>query len=208
MADNKFAKILEKLGQPRADYVTDPYDQQSMYEDIAKSSEVMTPEDVAGLAGIESGHGKYTKPFAGGSASGSFQLMPNTIKYLRDRLSNQGSTKESNPLREQARLMSALVPQHEAELKKTLGSDVEPEPLDIFIKHNLGAGMGKKLLKAKGTTPVEDILPEDVVESNPSIYKGKTKTAALSEIQKRLDTKGKEFKFEDRSPLGFLKDNE
>ncbi len=199
------AKFLKKLRGPE-EYVTDKYDQQSMYEDVAAASESLSPQDVAGIAGVESEFGKYDKPMVGGRARGTFQLMPNTIKYLQERLATEGSEREPNPLREEARLMSELVPQHEAELEKTLGKDAEINPSDIFVKHNLGAGMGKKLLKAKGKTPTSEILPEHVIEANPGIYKDKTKSKTLKDIQKKLDSKSKEFKFEDRSPLGFLEE--
>lgn len=195
-------KFLKKLKGPE-EYVTDPYDQQSMYEEIAAASNSLTPQQVAGLAGVESEFGKYDKPMVGGRARGTFQLMPNTIKYLRERLDGE---QESNPLREEARLMAELIPQHEKELEGTLGKDVEITPADIFVKHNLGAGMGKKLLRAKKNTPVAEILPEHIIEANPSIYKDKTKGTTLEDIQKKLDKKSKQFKFEDRSPLGFLEE--
>lgn len=200
--DNKFAKTLKKLQEQR-DYVTDPYDQQSMYEEVAENVS-LTPQEVAGIGGLESEHGKYNEAFNEGSARGTFQLMPNTMKYLKERLKVQGSEEEVNPLREEARLAAEMMKQNETEAKKTLGKD--PTVSEIFIKHNLGAGMGKQFLKAPGSKSMEEILPEDVVKSNPSIYKGKTKSKALKEIQKRLDEKSKEFNFEDRSPLGFLKD--
>ena len=204
MADQKFAKTLQKLMGPE-NYVSDPYDQQSMYEDVAAESS-LTPEEIAGIAGVESEFGKYDQPLKGGSARGTFQLMPNTIKYLQERLSAQGSEREPNPLREEARLTGELMKQHEKELGKTLGKDSEISPADVYVKHNLGAGMGKKLLKAKGKTSISDILPEKVIEANPSIYKDKNKAQTLEEIQKRLDKKSKEFKFEDRGPLGFLEE--
>jgi hypothetical protein len=202
----KFSKFLEKLQNKRSDYVTDPYDQQSMYEDIASNVESLSPEAVAGIAGVESEFGKYQKPLLGGSAKGTFQLMPNTIKYLNARLEKKGSEPEVNPLREEARLTSELMKQHESELKKTLGDEKELTPADFFVKHNLGQGMGRKLLRAPAIEEVGEILPEKVIESNPSIYKGKTKEEALAEIRQRLNKKSNEFKFEDRSPLGFLKD--
>lgn len=204
MADNKLAKTLKKLMGPE-NYVEDPYDQQAMYEDVAAKSS-LTPEQIAGIAGVESEFGKYDKPLKGGSARGTFQLMPNTIKYLQERLSIQGSEREPNPLREEARLTSELMRQHEKELRKTLKGEIEITPEDVYVKHNLGAGMGKKLLKAKDETLTSDILPEKVIEANPSIYKDKNKAQTLKEIQKRLDRKSKEFKFEDRGPLGFLEE--
>ena len=204
MTDNKFIKTMQKLKGPD-NYFSDPYDQQSMYEDVATKSS-LTPEEIAGIAGVESEFGKYNQPLKGGSARGTFQLMPNTIKYLQERLSSQGSEKETNPLREEARLTGELMKQHEQELGKTLGEDVEISPADVYVKHNLGAGMGKKLLKAKDKTPTQDILPENIIDANPSIYKDKNKAQTLKEIQNRLDKKSKEFKFENRGPLGFLEE--
>lgn len=201
MADNKLAKTLKKLMGPE-NYVEDPYDQQSMYEEIAESSS-LTPEEIAGFAGVESQFGKYNAPLQGGSARGTFQLMPNTIKYLSER---SDSPREANPLREEARLMKELMPQHERELQKSLGAEVEITPEQIYVKHNLGQGMGKKLLKAAEKTQIEDILPEAVIFANPSIYEGKNKKQIMKEIKKRLNTKSKEFKFEDRGPLGFLEE--
>lgn len=198
MTDSKF---LKKLLGPK-ELVTDPYDQQSMYEEIA-SSTGLSPEDIAGIAGVESEFGKYDKPLSGGSARGTFQMMPTTSKYLAER---SPEPRETNPLREQARLMKELIPQHIQEIQNALGEDTEITPEQIYIKHNLGAGMGKKLLKAKDKTPIEEIISGKVIEANPSIYKGKNKSEVLKEIQKRLNTKSKEFKFEDRSPLGFLEE--
>lgn len=204
MANKKFAKTLQKLIGPD-NYVEDPYDQQSMYEDVAAESS-LTPEEIAGIAGVESQFGKYNKPLKGGSARGTFQLMPNTVRYLQERLSSKGSERESNPLREEARLTGELMKQHEKELTKTLGKDAEISPTNVYVKHNLGAGMGRKLLRAKGKTPMEEILPEGVIEANPSLYKDRNKAETLEEIQKRLDEKSKEFKFENRGPLGFLEE--
>jgi len=85
MAENKLIKTLKKLGAERTELVTDPYDQQAMYEEIAAASEFLKPEDIAGLAGVESEFGKYDKPMVGGRARGTFQMMPNTIKYLSER---------------------------------------------------------------------------------------------------------------------------
>jgi len=201
MADKNMPKFLKKLMGPD-NYVEDPYDQQSMYEDISSSSS-LSPEEIAGIAGVESEFGKYDSPLEGGRARGTFQLMPNTIKYLSER---SESPREPNPLREEARLMKELMPQHENELKKSLGVEVDITPEQIYVKHNLGSGMGKSLLKAKGATSIEDILPEEIIEANSSIYKGKNKNQVIKEIKKRLNKKSKEFKFEDRSPLGFLED--
>lgn len=199
------SKFLEKLFNQRTEYVTDPYDQQSMYEDVAKNS-ILTPEEVAGIGGLESEHGKYDKPLEGGRARGTFQLMPSTKKYLKTGLKEQGSEPEVNPLREEARLAAEMMKQNEAEARKTLGKD--PTAVDIFIKHNLGQGMGKKLMRAPAVLPMDEILPEHIIEGNPGLYKDKTKESALKEIQRRLNKKSKEFKFEDRSPLGFLNEDE
>jgi hypothetical protein len=196
---------MERLKGP-SEYVTDPYDQQSMYEDIAKSSESLEPKDIAAIAGVESQFGKYTKPLAGGSARGEFQIMPNTLKYLSERADSKGIPREANPLREQARVMAELIPQHEEELKKTLGPDADISASDIYVKHALGQGMGKKLLKASPDTLAEEILPEKVIAGNPSIYEGKSKSEIMKEIQKRLNKKSTEFKFEKRGPLDFLED--
>jgi len=201
MSESKLAKTLKKLMGPD-NYVEDRYDQQSMYEDIAQSSS-LTPEEIAGFAGIESEFGKYKKPLKGGSARGTFQLMPNTIKYLSERSEDP---REANPLREEARLMKELMPQHEKELRKTLKGEVEITPEDVYVKHNLGSGMGKKLLKAPDNMPIEEILPENVIDANPSIYQGKNKAQALQKIKDKLDSKSKQFKFEDRGPLGFLEE--
>lgn len=201
MADKKLSKTLKKLMGP-SEYVSDPYDQQSMYEEIATSTE-LTPEEIAGIAGVESQFGKYNEPLMGGSARGTFQLMPNTMKYLSER---SEAPREANPLREEARLMKELMPQHEKGLQKSLGVEVDITPEQVYVKHNLGQGMGKKLLKAGSKTPIEDILPEQVILANPSIYEGKNKAQVLKEIKKRLNTKSKEFKFEDRGPLGFLEE--
>lgn len=206
MEKEKFLQMIKKLSEERSEYVTDPYDVQSMYEEIASDNNSLTPRDVAAIGGVESEHGKYQSPLGGGSARGTFQLMPKTIKYLKERLEDKGIPEEINPLREEARLTKELMKQHENELKNTLGKDVAPTVKDLYIKHNLGAGMGKKLLRAPADAPIENILPEKVINSNPSIYKGKTKKSAIEEIQKRLDKKGEEFNFEDRSLLGFLKD--
>lgn len=203
MDQKQLEEMLSKLTKTREEYVTDPYDQQSMYEDIASSSENLSPEDIAGIAGVESEFGKYDKPMAGGRARGTFQMMPNTLKYLSER---SELPREANPLREEARLMKELIPQHEMELEKTLGPDVEISSADIYVKHNLGQGKGKKLLKAKGRTPTDEILSQEIIEANPSIYKDKTKAQVMEEIRKRLNKKSKEFKFENRSPLGFLED--
>jgi hypothetical protein len=173
-----------------------------MFEDVSKNVEDLSPEDVAGLAGVESEFGKYDKPLTGGSARGTFQLMPNTIRYLKERLEKQGSEPEANPLREEARLAGELMKQHESEL----GENIEPTIDNLYVKHNLGGGAGKKFLKAKSSVPTEEFLSEEVIESNPSIYKDKTKGEAFKEIQRRLKEKRSQFKFEDRSPLGFLKE--
>ena len=203
MADNKLLKTLKKLGATREEYVTDPYDQQSMYEDIAASSDNLEPEDIAAIAGVESNFGKNTKNMAGSRASGTFQMMPQTLKYLSER---SPEAHEANPLREEARLMKELIPQHEKELSITLGPDADISATEVFVKHNLGNGAGKKLLRASKDTPIGEILSEDVIGANPSIYKGKNKSQVLDEIQKRLKKKSSEFKFENRGPLGFLED--
>jgi hypothetical protein len=179
--DSKLKKLLELLQAPdRDDYVTK--DVEDVYNTVAKETG-RTPEEIAKIGGVESQHGKYLKNMTGSSATGIFQLMPNIIK----RLKVKGSP---DAMATQEEAMTKLTNEHQDKMGRD-NLSVE----DLYLLHNQGLPVGKRLIAAPDETPVENILSSKIIESNPRLYKDKTVGGAKSEISRMLEERGKDFKF-------------
>jgi hypothetical protein len=145
-----------------------------IYRDVSEGTD-LSSDDVAAIGGLESQHGKFDKPLAGGSARGLFQFQPDTAEYLEE-----GSSDSLHDLDTQAKLMKLY-------LEKNKVSNAE----DAFAKHNLGSSRGDKFINAPDDALVTDVIPFRVIRANPSIYNVKTIGEARQRIREKLD-KGRE----------------
>ena len=142
-----------------------------IYREVAGEFEQLDPEDIAKIGGVESQHGKYSKPFVGGSARGLFQFQPETAEYLEP-----GSSESLEDLDTQAELMKKYLKKNEVETAE-----------DAFTKHNLGPSRGRKFLQASDETPITDVIPLRVIRANPGIYNVKTVGEAKERIKEKLN---------------------
>lgn len=166
---NKLKRLLE--GRKETYIEKTPED---VYREVAENSEHFSPEDISQLGGLESQHGKYEKPFAGGSARGLFQFQPATAEDLVP-----GSSENLNDRNVQSELMSKYLEQNNQET-----------PESAFTMHNLGPGRGKIFLDAPDHELVKNVIPARVIRANPSLYNVKTVGEARDIIKKRLQAGG------------------
>ena len=156
-----------------------------MYNQIAEKTG-MSPEDVSSIGGLESQHGKYEQNMAGSSAKGIMQVMPRLAKTLRPE-----SQKTLNDYNTQAELASDIINLNAPTIKQI---KLNSELLDNYVMYNLGKGRGKKFLQATDETPIEQVLPENIIRMNPKLYKHKTVGDAKKAIRMNLDqAKSQEF---------------
>lgn len=145
------------------------------YREVAGEFDHFEPEDIAAIGGLESQHGKYSKPLKGGSARGLFQFQPETAEDLIE-----GSSDKLLDRNTQIELM-----------KKYLEKNQAGSPEEAYVKHNLGKRGGTRLLSADDATPIRNILPERVIKANPGLYDVETVGQAKENIRKKL-AEGKE----------------
>lgn len=176
---NKLLELLQK--QNRDNYVERSVE--DLYNSVAEKTGY-TPEEIAQIGGVESQHGKYEKNFAGSRAKGVFQLMPAIIKALKPE-----GLKSPNSFSTQEDVMIDLL----NDTKKKLGDDVSIE--DTYLRHNLGSGAAKRLMKAPTSSQTYAVLPEKVIESNAKLYKDRSIAEAKDNLRQLLKEKGDEFEF-------------
>lgn len=141
-----------------------------VYRDVGHDTGIPA-DDIAAIGGLESQHGKYDKPIAGGSARGLFQFQPETAEYLES-----GSSESLDDLDTQSKLMKLY-------LDKNKVDNAE----DAFAKHNLGTSRGQKFLEAPDNALIASVIPARVIRANPSLYNVKTVGEARKRIKEKLD---------------------
>lgn len=141
-----------------------------VYRDVGQDTGIPA-EDIAGIGGLESQHGKYDKPIEGGSARGLFQFQPGTAEDL-----SPGSSKDLNNLDTQSKLM-----------KLSLDKNKVDNAEDAFAKHNLGSGRGDKFISAPDHALVASVIPARVIRANPGLYDVKTVGEAKKRIKQKLN---------------------
>jgi len=174
---SRLKKLLEK--QNRDEYVT--RNVEDVYNAVAEKTG-RTPEEIAKIGGVESQHGKYSENMAGSRAKGLFQLMPAVLRSL----GIEGDPESYNTQED------AMVKLTEENQRKLGG---KPSIEDLYILHNQGLGRGKKIINAPDEEPIEKILPTNVIESNPRLYKGLTVGQSKDSIKQMLDERGQDFEF-------------
>lgn len=142
---DKFNKLLKKLGQVEgpSDYVRDPYNEQSMNEEVSQYSEQLSPEDLKKLMFAESTGGKFLQN-PESSASGPYQIIDSTRKEAEKHAIEQGlDVNHPNPLRKDAVLMKANIKRMENKLKEAKKGPFEPtlENLDLLHKNGITGGL-------------------------------------------------------------------
>lgn len=160
-------KLKKLLADRKATYVEKT--PEDVYRDVSEDSD-LTPEEVAQIGGVESQHGKFDKPFKGGSARGLFQFQPKTAEELKP-----GSSKSLGDVNTQSDLMKK-------NLEKNKVTDVE----DAYLKHNLGPTGARRFKESSDDSPVSNVLSDEVIKANP-IYKGKTVGEARVAIKQKLE---------------------
>lgn len=193
---DRLRKLLEQ--QERDNYVEKT--PEDVYNHIAEKTE-LTPEGVAAIGGLESNHGKFEDNFAGSSAKGIMQVMPRLAKAIRPGL--EKSIKDYNT---QADLASDIINLNTPTIKEIKQN---AELLDHYVMYNLGKGRGKRFLEAQDTDKISDILPQEVIKSNPKLYNYKTVGEAKKALRSTLNeakTGGIAPKIDDiyRKPQGDL----
>lgn len=143
-----FKKLLQKL-QPvpdPKDYVTDPYNERSMNEEIAGYSKQLSPEDVEKIHFAETSGGKFLKN-PDSSASGHYQITDSTRKVAEKQAKDQEIDENTaNPLRKDAILMKALVKKYENVLENAKKGPFEPKIENIDLLHKEGVTGGLRAL--------------------------------------------------------------
>lgn len=162
---NKLQRLLQGR---KATYVEKT--PEDVYREVAENSEHLDPEDIAGIGGIESQHGKFANPLKGGSASGLFQFKPSTAEDLQP-----GSADSIHDMNTQSELMSKYLEHNEQET-----------PESAYAMHNLGPSRGKKFLEAPDNELIARVIPARIIRANPSLYNVKTVGEARQIIKNKL----------------------
>jgi len=184
--EDKFKKLLESMDRPN--YVEKTVE--DVYHDISGNTE-LTPREVAMIGGVESQHGKYEDNMAGSSAKGIMQVMPNLAKIMRP--GSETTIKDRNT---QAALASDIINYNSPTIKEISASNKNsPSVEDQYALYNLGKGKGKKYVEAMDDEPIENVLPEQVIKSNPKLYRYKTVGKSKEALRKFLKERGEEFNF-------------
>jgi hypothetical protein len=165
---DKLAKLNKLMQSRKKSYVEKT--PEDVYRQVAGNFEHFEPEDIAQMGGVESQHGKYTKPLRGGSARGLFQFQPETAEYLIP-----GSSKTLMDPNTQAELMTKYLEKNKAK-----------SPEDAYVMHNLGPTRGKAFLNANDDQPISNVIPSHVIRANPGLYKVKTVGQARENIKNKL----------------------
>lgn len=184
--EDKFKKLLESMDRPN--YVEKTIE--DVYHDIASQTD-LTPREVAMIGGVESQHGKYEDNMGGGSASGIMQVMPNLAKIIRP--GSENTIKDRNT---QAALASDIINYNSPTIKQIAASNKNsPSVEDQYALYNLGKGRGKEFVKAPDEELIENVLPANVIKSNPKLYRYKTVGKSKEALRKFLKERGEEFNF-------------
>ncbi len=159
------SKLLDLLKtKERENYVEKlPED---IYKEVAAASG-FEPEEIAGIGGIESTHGKFSKPLQGGSARGLFQFQPITAEGLIP-----GSSSNIDDMNMQAELMKTLIRRNDP-------TSVE----GAYIRHNLGKRGGQRVLDAEEGQKLKDVISARSLKSN-RIYDPEANASLIREILK------------------------
>ena len=135
----------------------------------------------AGLSGriisAESG-GRATVKNPRSSAYGAGQFINSTwlsmIKKYRPGLAEGRTNAEILALRSDPILSAQMVDRYAEENTRVLvKAGLQATPGNVYMLHFLGPTQGKRVLKAKDTTPLSRLLSKSVLEANPNI-KGQT----------------------------------
>ena len=183
---NKLEKLMKLLNQERKGTYVEKLPQ-DVYRDVAEQFDQFEPNDIAKIGGVESQHGKYSKPLQGGSARGIFQFQPETAEYLIP-----GSSNTLGDMNTQAELM-----------KEYLRRNKQDKIEDAYMLHQLGPTRGRKLRDADGEDNIKSVIPKRVIKANPSLYDGDTVEDARKTIRDKLDLAGESIEFV-KDPLAEL----
>jgi hypothetical protein len=137
----KFKKLLDKLRpNTREEYVSDPYDEQDMVEEVAKASKQLNTDDINRIFDAESTKGSQLVNKQGSSAKGNFQFTDGTRKHVLDKLKKQENVEiPVNPLRKDALLMKTYLKENENVLSNSKNGPLEPDLENLYMAHHYGA---------------------------------------------------------------------
>ena len=120
------------------------------------------------------------------TATGLTQFVEDTwmdmMKQYRPDLYNKYSREQLLSLRNNpglSRELAARYAQHNAKILDNYG--IEPTPGNLYLAHHFGAGGAGELLGANPNAKFEDVMPENVVEANPT-YKGMTVEEVINKL--------------------------
>lgn len=140
MVDTNFKRLMQKL-QPYkgpSEYVSDPYDQNALAEEVSDSSLQLSPEDVHKILNAESTGGQNLQN-PDSSAKGNFQIIDKTRNEAIEELKKQGNTDfPANPLRLDAMLMKHLVGKSENALLNSQNGPKDPNLENMYLAHHFG----------------------------------------------------------------------
>ncbi len=147
--DNNFLKTLKKLQPYKGpeEYVSDPYSPEDMVNDVANSSEKLSPDDINRIFDAESTKGSQLVNKKGSSAKGNFQFIDSTRQEMIDRLKKRGIDElPTNPLRLDAELMKESINKNEDALLNAQKGPLEPNLENIYATHHYGTSGGLKAI--------------------------------------------------------------
>lgn len=180
----KIKKVLNRKERPT--YVEKT--PEDVYSNVANEFPEYTKEDIAKIGGVESQHGLLDANLAGSSSRGLFQFMPRTAEAIKP-----GSRDSISDINTQQDLMTEYLGRNTDRLKKIKEN---PTIEDAYLYHNLGPSSGKKFLTAKDNQKVTDIIPQNIIDSNPKLYNYRTVGEAKKAINQMLKERGDQAQFQ------------
>lgn len=135
-----FNKLLAKLRPiTREEYVSDPYNEQDMVDEVANASKQLDSNDINRIFDAESSKGSQLVNKRGSSAKGNFQFIDKTRKHILDKLKKDENTEiPVNPLRKDALLMKTYLKEHENALLNSKNGPIDPDLENLYMAHHYG----------------------------------------------------------------------
>lgn len=134
---------------------------------LVVSSAVTTEKFLKKLSEAESGN-EPTAKAATSSATGLFQFTEDTWKNTVKQMGKDYSLEDRKDPVKSKEAAKFITEQNADVLRKALGE--EPDESELYTAHFLGATTAVKFLKAKASTPVNQIVSPAAIEANKSIF--------------------------------------
>lgn len=160
---------------------------------LSRGTDGYNPAEVKALIrGPESAGDDRAVNRMGSSASGRYQFVKGTFKSVYAKVYGGDAETAWHQRRFEPAVQEALMDRLLADNAAVLRQQRIPvDNGNIYVMHVLGSGDGPRLLKARGDTPVAELLSPAIVRQNPTYFGGgKSASEALAIIRSKVGGRG------------------